>query len=98
MGDFFLVRRRRDRYNGGPARLENTSHREIMMRKITLQLESLHVDSFATTPLLSGEGTVVAFEECEQTAWSEIPPKTQDCASNQATCDTCQGPNCPRPA
>ncbi|HEX8695468.1 MAG TPA: hypothetical protein VF746_23850 [Longimicrobium sp.] len=69
-----------------------------MMRKITLQLESLHVDSFATTPLLSGEGTVVAFEECEQTAWSEIPPKTQDCASNQATCDTCQGPNCPRPA
>ncbi|HEX8695467.1 MAG TPA: hypothetical protein VF746_23845 [Longimicrobium sp.] len=53
-----------------------------MMRKITLQLESLHVDSFATTPLLSGEGTVVAFEECEQTAFSEIKPSENGCKTH----------------
>ena len=59
-----------------------------MMRKITLQLESLHVDSFATTPSLSGEGTVVAFEECEQTAFSEIKP------SEGGNCGTHVGASC----
>jgi hypothetical protein len=78
------------------------------MRKIALQLESIRVDSFATTPRPGGDGTVAGFESdppfpdvkpsegvtCGGTCIGRTCQDSCDCASNQATCDTCQGPNC----
>lgn len=55
------------------------------MRKLSLGLESLAVESFETHAAPPGAGTVEAHE-----AGTE--------ASNCATCDTCVGDNCPRPA
>jgi len=51
------------------------------MRKLQLDLEEIHVDSFNTTAEDGRFGTVWAHSD----------------ASNQATCDTCQGPNCGPP-
>lgn len=43
------------------------------MRKLALQLESIHVESFATTQALRGEGTVAA-HDCQYGGFSDIKP------------------------
>ena len=57
------------------------------MRKLALQLESIHVETFATTPVLHGKGTVAAFD-CEYGAFSEIKP-SDGCKPTQVD------PSCP---
>jgi hypothetical protein len=54
------------------------------MRKLQLDLEAIRVESFQTTIADGLAGTVWAHSEGD--------------ASNKATCDTCPGPNCKRPA
>src|SRR5205085_352509 len=82
-------------------------NRRTIMRRIKLQLrpEELRVESFGTTTFAGRLGTVAAHEQdrpfdtagdiptCERcdTAGDDA---TCQCASNQATCDTCVGPNC----
>ncbi len=51
------------------------------MSRTKLKLEMVDVESFATLATDGPTGTVRALE-------------TGDCASNQATCDTCKGDNC----
>ncbi|HEX2204193.1 MAG TPA: hypothetical protein VHG91_12875 [Longimicrobium sp.] len=55
------------------------------MRKLSLGLDSLVVDSFETHAAPLAPGTVEAHD-----AGTE--------PSNCATCDTCVGDNCPQPA
>jgi hypothetical protein len=57
------------------------------MQKLALELESIHVETFATTPVLRGEGTVVAFD-CEYGGFSDIKP-SEGCRPTQI------GPSCP---
>ncbi|HET7231913.1 MAG TPA: hypothetical protein VFJ16_18040 [Longimicrobium sp.] len=52
------------------------------MKPIKLEMDTIRVESFATAAADGGAGTVMAHGT------------DADCASNQATCDTCQGPNC----
>jgi hypothetical protein len=52
------------------------------MRKLQLDLEGIRVESFLTAAAEALAGTV----------WA----RSED-ASNKATCDTCQGPNCKPP-
>jgi len=52
------------------------------MRPIKLEMDSITVDSFATAATEPACGTVRAHGT------------DAACASNQATCDTCQGDNC----
>lgn len=57
------------------------------MRPIKLELETIRVESFATARPGRPAGTVMAFQTDED--------DTDLCkASNEATCDTCVGPNC----
>ncbi|HSU15617.1 hypothetical protein [Longimicrobium sp.] len=51
------------------------------MRKLELDIDEIRVESFRTTAAGEYAGTVLAHSD----------------ASNQATCDTCQGPNCGPP-
>ncbi len=93
------------------------------MRRIRLELDTLRVDSFATTQPPRRAGTVAAFQDDDEDDGEDPPfntvgkiPTCEPCdpplntvglintcdracdASNQATCDTCVGPNCPAPA
>lgn len=52
------------------------------MRKLELDLDGIRVESFQTVVVDGPMGTVHA---------------AQEDASNKATCDTCQGPNCKPP-
>jgi hypothetical protein len=52
------------------------------MRKLQLDLDEIRVQSFHTVTVDGPKGTVHA---------------AQEGASDKATCDTCQGPNCKPP-
>jgi hypothetical protein len=70
------------------------------MGTLKLKLDDLAVESFRTTPSGRGTGTVWGYESDEPpfNTVGDIPScDSCDCASNQATCDTCQGPNCDGP-
>ena len=75
-----------------------------------MKLESIQVESFATTRFAGRTGTVAAYESdpfpeippskgstCEGTCLGKTCEGSCDCPSEQATCDTCQGPNCNGP-
>ena len=75
-----------------------------------MKLEAIQVESFETTHLPAGTGTVAAYESdpfpeipqsegttCEGTCRGPTCAGSCDCPSEQATCDTCQGPNCGGP-
>jgi len=80
-----------------------------MMRR--MKLEAIQVESFETTRLPVRTGTVGAYESdppfpdippskggtCEGTCLGKTCEGSCDCPSEQATCDTCQGPNCNGP-
>lgn len=77
-----------------------------------MKLEAIQVESFETTRLPAMTGTVAAYESdppfpeippskegttCEGTCLGPSCDRSCDCPSEQATCDTCQGPNCDGP-
>lgn len=76
-----------------------------------LKLEAIQVESFETTRLPARTGTVGAYGSdpfpeippskegttCEGTCLGPSCGQSCDCPSEQATCDTCQGPNCNGP-
>jgi hypothetical protein len=59
------------------------------MKKLTLQLDDLRVDSFATTPAERGSGTVFG-EQC--TCWTNCT--CPGCPTCDATCDLTCGVDC----
>jgi hypothetical protein len=70
-----------------------------MMRRMKLMLEEITVDSFATLRAGTRPGTVLGHESDDDddppfNTVGNIPTCEPCDASNQATCDTCQGPNC----
>ena len=83
----------------GPA---HTSTNEAFMRvtPLRLTLDELHVDSFIPSDTRAGTGTVYAHAQ-EDPPFNTVGriPTCEPCdASNQATCDTCVGPNCKDPS
>lgn len=64
---------------------------------LRLRLDDLHLDSFVSTGAPAGLGTVHAHAQEEEPPFNTVGriPTCEPCdASNQATCDTCVGPNC----
>jgi hypothetical protein len=64
------------------------------------------VAAYQEEPPLNTVGPIVTCEPCEKDPppFNTVGPintcepcETRDCPSNQATCDTCQGPNCNDP-
>ncbi|HYW06197.1 MAG TPA: hypothetical protein VE913_04520 [Longimicrobium sp.] len=62
------------------------------MRKFKLEMESLEVESFATSSATGRHGTVLGNE---MPGGSSIVPATMP--SNVVTCDSCDGPQCNQP-
>jgi|GEM_PF-3778964 hypothetical protein len=60
------------------------------MRKFKLEMEALEVESFATSSAMGPHGTVLGNEMLAD--GSSVVPATL--ASNQVTCDSCDGPQC----
>jgi hypothetical protein len=68
-----------------------------MMRKISLDVESLNVESFATTAMVDGRGTVEAHGPTGYTAFCQCQYAT-NYGTCQGTCvNTCGGPTCEDP-
>lgn len=65
------------------------------MRPLRLNPDELQVQSFRTTASGGTAGTVWALDSNPPfNTVGDIPSCERCQASNQATCDTCQGPNC----